>query len=216
MTGDDTDPDTRPTGFRHGPAWTYAVTLAASAVALVVSFVLSAETLQLARHPDRTLGCDVNAVLSCSTVARSWQAEIIRFGGLSYPNAFLGIAAESVFVTIAVLGLARVPTPRWFAACTWLGGFGALLYSYWLTTQSLFVIRALCPWCLTLMAATTLQFMALTHATVTVQRLPGHDAWPGKALDTYYRLNYDLMADLTWIAAVATLILVEDGPALLR
>lgn len=91
----------------------------------------------------------MNAVLSCSTVAESWQAEIVKFAGLNFPNAFFGIAAESVFVTIAVIGLAKVAVPRWFALCTWLGGLAALAYSYWLTTQSLFVINAMCrgAWC---------------------------------------------------------------------
>ncbi|NEG54195.1 vitamin K epoxide reductase family protein [Bifidobacterium platyrrhinorum] len=204
-----------PSGWRHGATWTYLVVLLASAVALIVSFVLSAETLELARHPDQQLGCDVNAVLSCSTVAQSWQSEIVKFAGLSYPNAFFGIAAESVFVTIAVIGLARVKVPRWFAACIWFGGLAALLYSYWLTTQSLFVIRALCPWCLALMFSTTVQFMALSHATAVVQRLPGAKG-PDRprGLDTYYRLNYDLMVDLVWLLAIVTLIIVKDGAAI--
>ena len=201
----------RPHGPRHGATATYLIMLLASVAALAVSFVLSAETLELARHPDQTLSCDVNAVLSCSTVARSWQAEIVRFGGLSYPNAFFGIAAESVFVTIAVLGLARVDVPKWFGACTWFGGLAALCYSYWLTSQSLFVIEALCPWCLALMFATTIQFMALSHATVTVRSLPSPRA---RRLLDYYRLNYDLMADAVWIMALVALIVVKDGPAL--
>ena len=215
--------ESRPTGFRHGATWTYLITLIASAVALVVSFVLAAETLELARHPGQQLSCDVNSTLSCSAVAQSWQAEIVKFGGLSYPNAFFGIAAESVFVTIAVIGLARVKVPKWFAACTWFGGLAAILYSYWLTTQSLFVIRALCPWCLALMFSTTIQFMALSHATVTVQRLPGAgtgaDTGVGtggrtRGLDTYYRLNYDLMVDVVWVVAIVALIVVKDGAAL--
>lgn len=203
-------PGARPLGARHGATWTYLVMLLASAVALVVSFVLSAETLQLARNPGQSLDCDVNGVLSCSAVAQSWQAEIVRFAGLSYPNAFFGIAAESVFVTVAVIGLARVRVPRWFAACTWFGGLAALAYSYWLTSQSLFVINALCPWCLVLMFSTTIQFIALSHATVTVQGLPPR----AKGLATYYRLNYDLMVDVVWVLAIITLILVKDGPAL--
>nr|WP_223846866.1 vitamin K epoxide reductase family protein [Bifidobacterium rousetti] len=205
--------DPSPTGFRHGATWTYLITLIASAVALVVSFVLAAETLELARHPGQQLSCDVNSTLSCSAVAQSWQAEIVKFGGLSYPNAFFGIAAESVFVTIAVIGLARVKVPKWFAACTWFGGLAAILYSYWLTTQSLFVIRALCPWCLALMFSTTIQFMALSHATVTVQRLPGAGGRT-RGLDTYYRLNYDLMVDVVWVVAIVALIVVKDGAAL--
>ncbi|PWG61798.1 vitamin K epoxide reductase family protein [Bifidobacterium callitrichidarum] len=202
-------------GWRHGATWTYLVMLIASAVALATSFILSAETLQLARNPSASLGCDVNAVISCSTVAQSWQAEIVKFGGLSYPNAFFGIAAESVFVTIAVIGLARVRVPRWFAACTWLGGLAALAYSYWLSTQSLFVIHALCPWCLTLMFSTTIQFMALSHATVAEQGLPaGKDGEVPAGLAKYYRLNIDLMIDVLWIVAIVVLILVTEGAAL--
>lgn len=201
-----------PSGWRHSATWTYLLMLLASAVALLVSFVLSAETLQLARNPDQLLGCDINAVLSCSTVAESWQAEIIKFAGLSYPNAFFGIAAESVFVTVAVIGLARVKLPRWFAICTWWGGLAALAYAYWLTSQSLFVINALCPWCLVLMASTTIQFMALSHATVTVQGLPERRGASG--LRKYYRLGYDLMLDALVIVALAAVILIKDGPAL--
>lgn len=198
------------TGWRHGAVWTYLVMLAASAAALFVSLMLSAETLQLARNPGVKLGCDVNAVVSCSTVAESWQAEFIKFAGLSFPNAFFGIAAESVFVTIAVIGLSKVVVPRWFALCTWLGGLAALAYAYWLFTQSMFVIRALCPWCLGLMFATTIQFMALSHATVSVQRTPAKS----NGLRKYYRLNFDLMVDVVWIIALIVLIIVVDGPAI--
>ncbi|MCI1983453.1 MAG: vitamin K epoxide reductase family protein [Bifidobacteriaceae bacterium] len=196
--------------------------LVASVAALYVSFMLAAETLQLARHPKQALGCDVNAVLSCSTVAESWQAEFIKFAGLSFPNAFFGIAAEAVFVTIAVIGLARIKVPRWFATATWFGGLAALAYAYWLFTQSLYVIQALCPWCLGLMFATTIQFMALTHATVTVQRLPrtgegdegGHFGGLRRFLDGYYRPNLDLMIDVVWIVVLVAMILIKDGAAI--
>lgn len=197
-------------GWRHSAWWTYLVMLVASAVALGASFVLAAETLQLARHPESTLGCDVNSVVSCSAVAQSWQAEIVKFGGLSYPNAFFGIAAESVFVTVAVIGMAKIAVPRWFAACTWFGGLAALAYAYWLFSQSMFVIQALCPWCLTLMFSTTIQFMALSHATVAVRKLPAK----ATGLRTYYRLGIDLMIDVLWVVALAVLIIVVEGPAL--
>lgn len=205
-----------PSGWRHGAAWTYGVMLAASAVALLVSFILSAETLQLARHPRSSLSCDINAVLSCSAVAGSWQSEIVKLGTLSVPNAFLGIAAESVLITLAVIGMIRVSVPKWFTACTWFGGLAALAYAYWLFSQSVFVIQALCPWCLVLMFSTTVQFMALSHATVTVRRVPGHDRHPvaSRRLDTYYRLHYDLMVDVVVVLALAAIILVRDGAAI--
>ena len=47
--------DLKPHGWRNGATWTYLVMLLASGVALLVSFVLSAETLQMARHPGQSL-----------------------------------------------------------------------------------------------------------------------------------------------------------------
>ncbi len=193
-------------GWRHSAAWTYGVMLFFSAVALVTSLILSAETLALARAPQKLLSCDFNSVVSCSRVAQTWQAEMVKFGELSFPNAFFGIAAESVFVTLAVIGMIRVCVPRWFAICTWIGGFCALAYAYWLFSQSMFVIHALCPWCIVLMSSTTLQFMSLSHASVSSQRLlTKRFTW----VESYYRLRYDLLVDVIWIAALVTLILSQ-------
>ncbi|MFT8704798.1 vitamin K epoxide reductase family protein [Bifidobacterium aquikefiricola] len=210
------NPFDRLTGWRHSATWTYLVMLVASLGALLVSFILSGETLELARHPNAKLECDVNALVSCSTVAQSWQAEIVHVGSLSFPNAFFGIAAESIFTTLAVLGLARARTPRWFTIATWWGGLAAFLYAYWLFSQSMFVINALCPWCLCLMFATTIQFMALSHATVSVHRIPSSERFGALAsgLASYYRLHFDLMVDVLWIVAVAALILIDKGAAI--
>lgn len=209
--------ETTSPGWRHGHVWTYLMAGIASLVALFASLILSAETLQLARNPQGRLSCDINAVVSCSTVAQSWQAELIRLGTLPIPNAFLGLAAEAVFLTLAVVGLSGVRLPSWLAGLTWLGSLLALAYATWLFTQSVFVIRALCPWCLVLMVSTSIQFMAFSHATVTVQGLPsqtGRLPGLGRGLRTYYRLHFDLMVDLVWLVALTTIILVREGSAL--
>ena len=127
-------------------------------------------------------------MLSCSTVAQSWQAEIVKFGGaeLSERRSF-GIARRVGVRAVAVIGLCQVRVPRWFAACTWFGGLAALAYAYWLFSQSMFVINALCPWCMVLMFSTTIQFMALSHATVVVQGLPPKAEGAAHLLPTPYR-----------------------------
>ena len=198
--------ETTLSGWRHSAAWTYGIMLFFSAVALVTSLILSAETLALARAPKKLLSCDFNSVVSCSRVAQTWQAEIVKFGELSFPNAFFGIAAESVFVTLAVIGMIRVRVPRWFAICTWLGGLCALVYAYWLFSQSMFVIHALCPWCIVLMFSTTMQFISLTQASVSSQKLLVKRF---SLVESYYRLRYDLLIDVLWIAALLTLILCQ-------
>ena len=47
------DDYTKPRGWRHGATWTYLIMLLASAVALLVSFILSADTLLVA--PDESM-----------------------------------------------------------------------------------------------------------------------------------------------------------------
>lgn len=204
-------------GWRHGHVWTYTMAAVTSLMALFSSLILAAETLQLARNPQGRLSCDINAVVSCSTVAGSWQAELIHLGTLPIPNAFLGLAAEAVFLTLAVVGLSGVGLPSWMAGLTWLGSLLALAYAVWLFTQSVFVISALCPWCLVMLASTSIQFMAFSHATVTVQGLPssqGHMPGLGRGLRAYYRLHFDLMVDLVWLAALITIILSKEGAAI--
>ena len=204
---------------RHSASATYLIALLASVCAIAASLILSAETLYSARHPGVTLSCDVNAEVSCSTVAQSWQAEVIKLGNLSFPNAFFGISAESVFITIAVLGLAHAKFPRRFSICAWFGSLSALAYAYWLFTQSMYVINALCPWCLLLMFSTTIQFMAFSHATVTAQNIPEHNGKYAKLrnfLNTYYRLNCDLAVDTAWIGIVILLIFLKHGSAIIK
>ncbi|MBQ1286708.1 MAG: vitamin K epoxide reductase family protein [Aeriscardovia sp.] len=195
--------------WRQGATWLYSVMLASSILAEVVSFALSSDTLRIATNPGVDLGCDINAVVSCSTVAKSWQADFLNFGSFRLPNCFLGICFEAVFVTVAVLGISRAKLPKWFSFCSWLGNLAALVFSYWLFSQELYAIDAVCPWCLTLMFSTTIQFMAQSHAAVTVQGLPKGRL--KKALEAYFRPSLDLFADAAWILVLLLLIFIRDG-----
>jgi uncharacterized membrane protein len=63
----------------------------------------------LAKDPHANLSCNINSRISCGTVGISWQAHLLGF-----PNAFLGLLAEPVVITIAVASLAKVRFPRGF------------------------------------------------------------------------------------------------------
>ena len=197
--------------WRHQSTAVYCVMLLMSLIALIVSFCLSSDTLKMAAKPNIVLPCDINATLSCSDVAASWQADFIHLFGMHFPNSFFGICFEAVFVTIAVLGLSHNPFPRWFIIATWWGGLGALLYSYWLLSQELYVINALCPWCLTLMFSITIQFMSITHATVVIQDCPHESSRIHRFMTNLYRPNLDLFIDVLWILFLCALILLRDG-----
>lgn len=80
--------------------------LISSVLSLVASLVLSAEAITLASNPNAVFSCDISAKISCSVVGASWQASLLGF-----PNAFLGLIAEPVVITIALASLAGVVFP---------------------------------------------------------------------------------------------------------
>ena len=130
-------------------------------IGLVTSFVLSIEAWQLAADSSARFGCDISSVLSCSTVAQTWQARILGF-----PNAFLGIFFEAVVLAISVGIFAGVKFPRWYMLGTNLLYTIALFFAFWLFGQSYFIIQVLCPWCLLITLTTTLVFGGITRINV--------------------------------------------------
>ena len=140
-------------------------------IGLVTSFVLSSEAWQLAADSSTRFGCDVSAVLSCSTVAQTWQARILGF-----PNAFLGIFFEAVVLAISVGIAAGVRFPRWYMACTNLLYTVALFFAFWLFSQSYFIIQVLCPWCLLITLTTTLVFGGITRINIRDGVIPAPES----------------------------------------
>ena len=100
-------------------------------------------------------------MISCGTVARSWQASLLGF-----PNAFLGLVFEPAVITLAVASLGGVRFPRWFMLSAQAVYTIALLFAYWLFEQAMFEIGALCPWCLLVTLATTLVFFEMTYVNI--------------------------------------------------
>ena len=134
---------------------------------LFTSFVLSIEAWQLAADSSARFGCDISSVLSCSTVAQTWQARILGF-----PNAFLGIFFEAVVLAISVGIFAGVKFPRWYMLGTNLLYTIALFFAFWLFGQSYFIIQVLCPWCLLITLTTTLVFGGITRINIRDRVIP--------------------------------------------
>ena len=136
-------------------------------IGLFTSFVLSIEAWQLAADSSARFGCDISSVLSCSTVAQTWQARILGF-----PNAFLGIFFEAVVLAISVGIFAGVKFPRWYMLGTNLLYTIALFFAFWLFGQSYFIIQVLCPWCLLITLTTTLVFGGITRINIRDSVIP--------------------------------------------
>jgi len=194
--------------IRHTNAWIYSTMLASSCLSLIASFVLSKEAVTLAANPNANLSCNINAVISCGTVGSAWQSHLFGF-----PNAFLGLIAEPVVITLAVAGLAGVRFPRAFMVTAQVVYTLGLIFAYWLFYQSMFHIGALCPWCLLVTVSTTLVFSTLTHINIR----DGNLFLPPRihsALAAAIRANLDLIVVTIWLLAVALAILAKYGDRL--
>lgn len=140
---------------------TYWAMLVSSTLSLIASLVLSYDAIKLAEAPDGKLACDINAVVSCGKVAKSWQSELLGF-----PNSFLGLMLEPVIMTVAIAGLGLVAFPRLFMRVAHIGYGLGLVFALWLLSQSLFEINALCPWCLLVTISTVTVFSTITRIAV--------------------------------------------------
>jgi uncharacterized membrane protein len=104
-------------------------------------------------------GCAVDS--ACDVVLSSRWATL-----LGVPTAAWGLLA---YLTLAVTALLRRPDRQWYIA--WTVSFFGVVYSVYLTTVSMTLLGATCPYCLT-----SLGIMASIFVVATAQRpaaLPG-------------------------------------------
>ncbi len=207
----DVDDDPRPAPYVPGPVryrGAYIEMLVSSLIGLVAALVLSVEALALAENPFADLGCNINSVLSCGTVGASWQASLLGF-----PNAYLGLIAEPVVITLSVAALGGVRFPRWFMLSAQVVYAIGLAFAFWLFYQSYFVIGALCPWCLTITVTTTLVFMSMTRINILENNFRlSADAY--RSIAGWLRVGADTLGVIIIFAIMAGMILIKYGSAL--
>ena len=194
--------------FRQSDTWIFSYMLMSSLISLIASLVLSVDAIELASNPGAALSCNINEVISCGKVGITWQANL--FG---WPNAFLGLIAEPVVITIAVASLGKVKFPRWFmfsAQVVYTIGLG---FAYWLFYQSMFHINALCPWCLLVTLSTTLVFTSLTHVNIRDNNLFLPERVTN-ALKAGIRMGVDALVITLWLVFLIALVVLKYGPAL--
>ncbi len=193
---------------RHSDGWIYSTMLFSACLSLLASLVLSIDAVRLAADPTTALSCNINAAISCGTVATSWQAQLFGF-----PNAFLGLIAEPVVITIAVASLGGVRLPRWFMLAAQAVYTLGVIFAYWLFYQSMFDIGALCPWCLLVTVSTTLVFATLTHVNIRDDNLPLPDRTRG-VLKSAIDADLDAIVVTIWLLILALAVVSTYGAAL--
>ncbi len=112
-------------------------------IATLSSILLANEVFQRLKDPHFVPVCNLNPVLSCTSVADSAQAHVFGF-----PNYFLGIAGFAAILTVGLAMLAGAVFKRWFWLVIEAGLVFATIFVTWLQYQTIYRIGALCIFCM--------------------------------------------------------------------
>lgn len=125
------------------------------ATIIVLAFLGLADTWYLAQSAltNTALNCGIEALDQCNTVA---QSEYSRLFGI--PLALYGFGFYAVFFVVAAI-ITTLSRPILVKLLFWISALGFLLSLYFLYLQ-LYVIDALCIYCLASFVIATLLFLA--------------------------------------------------------
>jgi uncharacterized membrane protein len=168
---------------------------------LIASFELTVDKIQILSDPNYIPSCNINPVLSCGSVIITEQASLFGF-----PNPLIGLAGYSVIITLAVLLISRVTIPKWVWLGLNLGALGGMAFVVWLAFQSLYVIGALCPWCMVAWVGTIFIFWITTAENAAQGRFTRSGS-PGVVSEVVYSLRW-IFISLTFVLII-TLIFIR-------
>jgi uncharacterized membrane protein len=131
--------------------------VAAGAIATVASTMLAIEVFDRLKNPHFVPICNLNPILSCTSVADSTQAHAFGF-----PNYFIGIAGYAAVTAIGVGLLAGGRFKKWFWQLVEAGLLLAVLFLSWLQFETIYRIGALCVFCMIVWVATIPTFWYVT------------------------------------------------------
>lgn len=169
--------DLPPRGARTALAVLLAVT---GAVGLFAAMMLTIDRIRLLQNPATELGCNLSPFIACGPVMQS------RAGALfGFPNPLLGIIGFTVVVTTAAALLAGARFRRWYWVGLEIGVVSAAVFITWLQTQSLYVIGALCLWCMLVWSITIPTVVAVTVHNLAAGHLGRWGVRAGRTLRSY-------------------------------
>jgi len=188
--------------------WIFASMLIGAIISLTAAFVLSVDAIEIAKNPNAELSCSINVIVNCATVARHPSASLFGF-----PNSFLGLIAEPVVITVAIAGLAAVRFPRKFMFAAQICYTLGFIFAYYLLYTSMFIIQALCPWCLLVVLSTTFVFFSMTRYNIREGNLYLSSRASKKAKE-FVSKKYDELVLATVVVIVVAGIVLKYGSSL--
>lgn len=160
-------------------------------IGLVAAIELIIQKISVLSDPDFVPNCDINPVLSCGSVINTEQASLFGF-----PNPVLGVIGFTIVIMFGALLFAGVELPRSMWLGLNIGALAGMIFVIWLVSQSLYVIGALCPWCMVVWAVTIPIFWQVTTDNLASGRMS-----LGKSLT-------EIIVTLKWILVGASYLII--------
>jgi len=173
--------------------------LIAGIIAMLASVMLSIEVFDRLKNPNYVPVCNLNPILSCTSVADSNQAHAFGF-----PNYFIGIAGYAAVAAIGAAILAGGRFKRWFWQLVEAGLLLATAFLTWLQFETLYRIGALCIFCMIVWATTIPMFWYTTLYNLREGNIAIHPKLRGTAAFVQ-RHHTDLL--VVWFLIIILLIL---------
>lgn len=160
-------------------------------IGLVAAIELIIQKISVLSDPDFVPNCDINPVLSCGSVINTEQASLFGF-----PNPVLGVIGFTVVIMFGALLFKGLELPRSMWLGLNIGALAGMTFVVWLVIQSLYVIGALCPWCMVVWAITIPIFWQVTTDNLASGRLN-----LGRSLS-------EIIVALKWILVAASYLII--------
>jgi uncharacterized membrane protein len=148
--------------MKRAPKYTLArvlpwLLLVGGIIGVLSAGMLTVEKIHLLQNPNGHLGCDLNPIVACGPVINTDQASAFGF-----PNPFIGLVGFAAVATVGGAMLAGAVFKRWFWLGLQTGVTFAVVFATWLQFETIFRIKALCPFCMVVWAVTIPIFWYVT------------------------------------------------------
>jgi len=191
------------TGVMTKMTWERAlpyVLLIGGIVGLLASFVLTYDKVHVLQDPTYQPGCNLNPVLSCGSVMKTTQANV-----LGVPNTIFGLIAFGMLTMFGLALLAGAIFKRWLWQAAQVAATAGLVFMHYLFFQAVFRIHAICPWCFAVWMITIPIFWGITVRNIRTGAL-GVTPSTSKIARFIDKYSNDIVA-LWYLAILATLLI---------
>ena len=175
------------TNYRQ-TAWILVVS---GVIGIIAAVELIIQKISVLSDPTFIPNCDINPILSCGSVINTEQASLFGF-----PNPILGVVGFTIVIMFGVLLFAGIQLPNWMWLSLNAGALVAMIFVVWLVSQSLYVIGALCPWCMVVWAITIPIFWQITTDNLAAKRM------------SFGTAASEVVVTLKWILVAATYLII--------